>query len=275
MFTTLKAKIQKDIHFAELIKGSGIAFVFKILGIICGYVFTLLVTRTLGAEAWGIFTLSFTVLQITSVIGRLGMDTALLRFVAEYSSQGKWDLVREVYLKALKLVIPFSLTLSLTLFFLSPYIAKYVFHKDYLSNSFRFISVAIVPFVLLFINSESLRGLKKIKEYTFFQNVGISLFASITLIVLFFLCKKDYIPVLAYMISIFVIFTLSLLFWLKNLKFKIQLLQSPTFTPSTTSTTFTTSKTSKISKTSYKYLLSVSIPMLLSSSLSVFYYAMD
>ena len=259
MLTNLKNKLQNkfkgDPHFAELVRGSGTAFVLKILGIISGYIFTLIVTRIFSAETWGIFALCFTVLQITSVIGRLGLDTALLRFVAEYSTQGKWNLVREIYLKTLKLTVPFSLTLSLILFFISPFIAKYLFHKKYLESYFRIISVALVPFVLLFINSESLRGIKKIKEYTFFQNVGIMLFASITLIILFFLHKKDDLPILAYTSSVFIIFLASLFLWLKILKSKIQ---HPKFS------TFVSCKTSTIS---YKYLLSVSIPMLLSSSL--------
>ncbi len=93
MLTNLTAKFREklnsDTHFAELIKGSGIAFVLRIVGIIAGYVFTLFVTRTLGAKAWGIFALSLVVLQIASVIGRLGMDTALLRFTAEYTAKGE------------------------------------------------------------------------------------------------------------------------------------------------------------------------------------------
>jgi len=88
-FSRIKEKISSDIHLAELVKGSGTALTLRILGLVFGYIFTLIITRGYGAEAMGIFALSFTVLQISSVIGRLGMDTALLRFVAEYSAQGK------------------------------------------------------------------------------------------------------------------------------------------------------------------------------------------
>jgi O-antigen/teichoic acid export membrane protein len=117
MINKLKQKIQSDKHFAELLKGSYIAFVLKIVGIIAGYIFTLLITRGYGAEAMGIFTLSFILLQIFSVIGRLGMDTALLRFTAEYSFQGKLEIVKDIYKKVIKLVLPFSIILSITVFF--------------------------------------------------------------------------------------------------------------------------------------------------------------
>jgi O-antigen/teichoic acid export membrane protein len=45
----------------------------------------LLITHNLGADALGIFALSSTLLNIASVIARLGVDGSLLRFAAEYS----------------------------------------------------------------------------------------------------------------------------------------------------------------------------------------------
>lgn len=77
----------KDTHLKELLKGSSIAFIFRITGMLTGYMFTLLITRNFGAGVMGTFALSFTVLTVFSVLGRIGLDTALLRFVAEYLSQ--------------------------------------------------------------------------------------------------------------------------------------------------------------------------------------------
>ncbi len=140
-----------------------------------------MITRNFGADTMGIFALCTTVLSIASILGRLGTDTALLRFVAEYTAQDRGDLVKEVYGKALKIVIPFSIIFTLILFFSSPFISKYIFHKEYLSNYFQITSLAILPFVLIFINSQSLRAIKKIGEYSFFQNISQFLFASIFL----------------------------------------------------------------------------------------------
>ena len=124
----------KDRHLNELLKGSSVALVFKLFGISTSYIFILLVTRNFGAEVMGILALSFTILQISSVIGSLGFNTALLRFVAEYSSQNRPDLVKEVYVKATKIIVPFSLFLSVFMFFSTPYISKYIFHKEHLST---------------------------------------------------------------------------------------------------------------------------------------------
>jgi O-antigen/teichoic acid export membrane protein len=78
---SLKKLINKFKGNEILIKGSS-AFIFKIIGSLLGYVFLLLVTRTSGAEAWGIFALCMALLNITSILSRFGVDIALLRFVA-------------------------------------------------------------------------------------------------------------------------------------------------------------------------------------------------
>src|SRR4030042_4198274 len=81
----------KDIHLKELISGTTVALFLKIIGISFGYIFTLLITRNFGADTMGIFALCTTVLSMASILGRLGTDTALLRFLAEYSAQDRKD----------------------------------------------------------------------------------------------------------------------------------------------------------------------------------------
>ena len=194
----------------------------------------------------GIVTLSFTILQISSVIGSLGFDSALLRFVAEYSSQNRPDLVKEVYVKAIEIIVPFSLFLSVFLFFSSPYISKYIFYNEDLSIYFKIVSFAILPMVLVFINSECLRGLKKIKEYMFLQDVSIFLFSTIILVFMLFFFRDKYAPIIAYTTSLIFVSFLSLVVWLKNSKLNLI-----------------------ANKNSLKLMdiLDVSLPMLLSSSL--------
>ncbi len=248
----LQSKIAEDRHFAELIKGSGIAFVLRIVGIVAGYIFTLLVTRTLGAKAWGTFALCLVVLQIASVIGRLGMDTALLRFTAEYTAKGDINTLKEIYKKALTLVVPFSILVAISVYFLSPILANKVFHKPYLTNYFHIVSFIVVPFVLLWIHSESIRGLKKIKEYMLLQQSGIFLIAVVLFLIGTPFVKSNFLPILSYGVSIFALATGSIYLWRKYL-----------------TNLFINFKTSSLSTLSYQFLLSISIPMLLSSSLSL------
>ena len=240
-------KFEVDVHLKEIIKGSIIFFNLRILGMMAFYAFTLLVTRTLGASAWGIFALCLTVLQITSVVGRLGLDTALLRFIAQYNAQGKGATARSIYFKSVSLVIPFSLFLSVALYFLAPVLSAKVFGKEYLTPYIRLMTFTVVPFVLLCINSESLRAFKKIKEYTIFQSLLPFLIAlfSLEFFFAYLHIRTTEAVIYAYIIGIGVAFLLSSAFLRGE---------------------FVKANGTK-ENVSLKHILSVSFPMLMSSSL--------
>lgn len=97
-----------------------------------------------------------------------------------------------------------------------------------------------------FINQESLRGLRKIKEYTFFQNVSVYLFSALFLACFMFFTREKYVPVVSLLASVFFVAIFSLCKWIKCSKF----------------TTTITVNTIKINN-----ILAVSLPMLLSNSI--------
>ena len=200
----------------DIFSYSLITFLFKISGLFLGYVFTLFISRKFGTYSMGVFSLATAILNILSVIGRFGFDTALLKFVAEYSAKKRMDLVKVVYIRIIKIVVPFCILLSLLLFFFSPYITKYYFGKDYFSIILKIISFVILPMVLIFINSESLRGLKKIKEYAFIQNMAIYFIATIMLGLSFLVTRHENVPIIVYCISIVFVFVVSEIIWLKH-----------------------------------------------------------
>jgi len=247
MIDKIKTKLSEDIHLKELIQGSLTFFILRILGMIVGYAFTLIVTRNLGASAWGIFALSFTVLQITSVIGKLGLDTALLRFIAQYNAQRKVKTAKYIYLKSIIVIVPLSLFLSVFLYYFSPLLAEKVFEKPHLAFYFKLMSFALLPFVLLSINSESLRAFKKIKEYTTLQNLLPFLCAFIFFSIFFYILhiKNIKVIIIAYILGIGISFFIS--FLLLNKEFS--------------------NENGEFEQVSLRQILSISLPMFLSSSL--------
>jgi len=247
MINKIKTKLSEDVHLKELIQGSLTFLILRIFGMMVGYTFTLIVTRNLGASAWGIFALSFTVFQITSVIGKLGLDTALLRFIAQYNAQRKVKTAKYIYLKSIIVIIPLSFLLSVFLYYLSPLLAEKVFGKPHLASYFKLMSFALIPFVLLSINSESLRAFKKIKEYITLQNLLPFLCAFIFFSIFFYILhiKNIKVIIIAYILGIGVSFFIS--FLLLNKEFS--------------------NKNGELEKISLRQILSVSLPMFLSSSL--------
>ena len=80
----LNCKLQNksDIEFKNLIINSGFVFLFRLLGLIFGFILTFLITKFYGTEILGIYTLSFTMLTVVAVLSRLGLDEALVKIVS-------------------------------------------------------------------------------------------------------------------------------------------------------------------------------------------------
>ena len=181
---SLKKLINKFKENEILSKGSS-AFVFKIIGSFLGYLFLLLVTRTSGAEAWGIFALCMALLNITSILSRFGVDTALLRFVAQF--KGKMEEVKGIYFQGISLVLFLSFLFSGLLFFFSHIVAELIFHKPHLTPYFKVIAFVLIPFTIIHVNVQTYRGLKRIKEFAFFQHTAKFLFSVIIFVLLWFI----------------------------------------------------------------------------------------
>ena len=214
---SLKTLINKFKENEILSKGSS-AFIFKIIGSLLGYVFLLLVTREAGAEAWGVFALCMALLNITSILSRFGVDTTLLRFVAQL--KGKMEEVKGIYSQGISFVLFLSIFFSVLLFFFSDIVAELVFHKPHLTPYFRIIAFALIPFTIIHVNAQTFRGLKRIKEFAFFQHTSQFLFAIIFFILLnnFYNFDQFSVPVYAFSFSVILVMILSLLYIFKNLR---------------------------------------------------------
>ena len=242
MLMKLKEKLSKDTNFLELFTGSYTAIIFKAISIMLGYILTLIIARWYGAETLGLFALSITILDIFIVIGVLGFDNSLVKFVADYNNNKPY-LVKEVYQKSLYIVIPFGLLLSMFLYFNAEFFAISVFGNESLIVFFKFISFSILPSILLLVNATIFRGLKHIAIYSFFQNLGLYLVAILVIVATRGDCDKN-IVIISYILAIFFL----AIFSFKYIKKYV-----------VSSTINNTLK--------YKEMLKTSIPMLFTSSM--------
>jgi O-antigen/teichoic acid export membrane protein len=195
----------KDASFLEIVKGSAATFAVRILGLVAGYAFTFIISRYYGSEVMGAHTLSVTVLMMFSVLGRLGMDSLLVKHFAQDHAINRWDRILEVYKKTLLVVLPVGLVLSVLLYFTSGQIATYVFKKPALQPYFQIISFAVLPMAMRFINSECYRGFRMNKEYAYSQNVSYFLYAAVILGVMTLFSHNPWYPNIAFAVSLMVL----------------------------------------------------------------------
>jgi O-antigen/teichoic acid export membrane protein len=217
----IKNQVDTRLHdrsLRELLKGTSSTFSIRIVGFIVGYAFIIIISRFYGPRVVGIFTLCNTVLIIASVAGRLGFDSSIVKFFAQNIVFNKWDVVLEVYKKILRFVIPWGLFLSVVLFFSSSLLAEKVFHKPSLTPFLKVFAFGVLPMTLRFINSESYRGFKMMKQYAYSQNVSYFLYASVLLGVISVFYKNDFLPNICFVGSLVILSISSSLLILKKIK---------------------------------------------------------
>lgn len=169
--------------FVKLLTGSGLVFFFKVLGALAGYILAYVITTSYGAETFGVFELCLTFLTIFSVLGRLGLDGALVRFIPEYKEKGEFNSMQKAYKFAMSVALPVSLILGTALFFSAEHLAS-IFESQHLEEGFKITAFIIPLSTWVGLNAEAFRGMKRMVEYSIFQRGTIVLIASLLILAL-------------------------------------------------------------------------------------------
>jgi len=238
--------------FSELLKGSITTFGLKVSGYILSYVFYFFIAKIYGAKALGIFAIAVTISLIFGIIGKLGTETSMIRFIAENADSPKS--MYRVHRKAIKMVLLVSALCGFIIFMTSPLLSLLISHESTAQLSIKIIAFTIPFMAITAVNTASLRGLKKIRESFIFESVVPPMLNTITLLLLTYLFIKSYLtPIYAYLIGFIIIAILSSYVWSKNISGFIFFKE--------------TKKVLKIDDISIRSILKISVPMMVTSTM--------
>tara|TARA_B110000196_G_scaffold87258_2_gene75686 strand:+ start:9226 stop:10488 length:1263 start_codon:yes stop_codon:yes gene_type:complete len=157
-----------------------VAGIAKGCAAVIGFVVTIFITRTLGAEQSGLFLLGFTLVFALSGFFRLGLDHVILRIMG---SEGISRL-SQIYLNKGLLwisiaVVPFAIALAS----FSNSIAAIVFNKPEFGSVLKWFALALPSISLFTIIGMAFQGLHKTITSVLFQNLGLSLLFLICVVI--------------------------------------------------------------------------------------------
>lgn len=98
---------------AILARGASGAFVVNVAGTGVNFGVQILLARLLGAQSYGDYVYALTWINILVLLGKLGLDTAALRFVSAYSGRGEWGLLRGFLRRSTQIVLGASAAIAL------------------------------------------------------------------------------------------------------------------------------------------------------------------
>ena len=234
----------------EIIHEASVTFILRVVGLITSYVFNIIFARIYGADVIGIFGLVLSVHGIFSLLANAGSQTSVVRFIAQYGNNKDYGEVSNIYAKYLKALIPLSLLFTLLFYLYSPFFAETIFRNELLIIPFRIIAFTVPLSVFFTINIAALRGLKEIGKAFVFQALT-PVFNLIGMIfITYTIVRHDLVPITAQAISTFLVALISYILWKRVMARK------------------TNKSTIKVEyKTSYKNILNVSLPMMITAGM--------
>lgn len=148
----------------DLLKGVVLAFGLRAVGAGLAFVLNIAVGRLLGPSGAGIYFLGLSVVSISAVIARLGLENTVLRFVASHADAEEWGQVRGVMQHALGWAGAVSGLFSIAIVFGAPWLARWGFDNIELAPVLRAFGFSVLSFNVMFLAGEALKGLSRVRD---------------------------------------------------------------------------------------------------------------
>lgn len=130
-----------------------------------------IITRTLGADDYGLFVLATNILYFISVLSQLGFGGTIIRFVSYYTGKGTSGKVKGTILYGTKVLLFASLFVAVISIALSPIISQNIFDRPELNSYLKILLLSLPFLVVTVVFNSSLNGLKLIKYQVLSSNV--------------------------------------------------------------------------------------------------------
>jgi O-antigen/teichoic acid export membrane protein len=160
-----------DKHLKSMVRGALFAFFGLVFSKGMNYLYKLQVAR-LGAETYGLLSIGLAIFGIASTLALLGMNFGVLRYVAYYREKKEGRKEKGTITAALKIVIPLSLAVALTMYLLSGIISRNLFHNEGLQPVIRIFSFMVPFFTATSVFLAVSRAYERMEYEVFIQNIG-------------------------------------------------------------------------------------------------------
>ena len=147
-----------------------------------GMLFNSYITKTIGAEGIGIYTLIMTVYAFAVTFATSGINLTVTRLVASAIGEGRESSVRRILRHAVLYSMLFSTVASVALFLLAPYFGKHVLADLRTVLPLRVLALSLIPLALSSVFSGYFVGVKRVSRNAVVQVIGQGFRIEITLL---------------------------------------------------------------------------------------------
>ena len=198
----------------KVAKESSITFTGLLYGNLNRYLYTALLARWVGPEFLGIYSIANSIMLISEVFAKMGLETGIMRFVSRLNPKVDKEKINLLISSAFKMTAIFSLAIMIVLIISSGTIIDNYFSGQPILKSVLIIFAIAIPFnSLTIISAFATQGFKRLKYKTIvtqFLNPTVLL---LTMTLCYWFISKKYtimIPILATGIIGFIVMVMVL-----------------------------------------------------------------
>jgi O-antigen/teichoic acid export membrane protein len=242
----------KDQHIFDLIKGGGINFIFYGSNLLIVYLLAIVIAKYYGADTYGRYSTIKSLVMILIIITTLGLNTLAIKLGSDNSHYSKGKFKSNFVKKSYVILLFSSGIISCFLFLFKKEIAIHVFDDIKLEQYLTFFPLILVCAVFLNFNSNLFKGQKRVLLFSFISSFLNNFIFIVALLIIFnWFSENEIYLILSFLGSIIIALVISV--------FKV----------------FPIKKENIIDNISIKKLISLSYPMMLSSSMIYIVFSVD
>jgi O-antigen/teichoic acid export membrane protein len=161
MNNDLDIQLIEENNLAKGAKGGAVAFLIKTASTGLAFLNQIILARILGAGGIGEVLLAVSIVKVFGLIGKFGMEEAMMRVVPSYIEKGDESRLRGAISFALRFCLIMSAILAVAVWIFSNYLSIKMFHSEGLSRLLPFAAVAIPVSVMYEVIGGILKGFKE------------------------------------------------------------------------------------------------------------------
>lgn len=213
-----------DSNTVEVFRKSFQSIIVKVIGIGISLIVSVFIGRVLGAEGLGVINLSNRIVQLTVAFGLFGIQQVIIKEVSIAHKNGDFKTIGNVMFSSYIFNGLLSLSITLVMALLSPYIAADIFNEPKLRWPLLIAVLVITPQVFSRIYASGLIGYRKIWQSSLVDQTLSMTFTGLLLFILFFTDFKITINIvaIAYAIGRLVVTGVMAVYWIRLYRYKIK-----------------------------------------------------
>jgi O-antigen/teichoic acid export membrane protein len=199
--------LQSNSNKKEILSKAIKVFFIRVIGYSCGFVFFWIIANKYGPKIQGVFSIAFLFLAIGAMISKLGVETALIKWIANRTSI---ESEKFVFNKSIRVVLLSSILTGLVIYGLAPLISG-MYNKPDIETSIKYAALAIPFLAILDVSSNYFKGKKQTTIFGLYFHFGKFLFPLVAILIFYFFEKMQFeVPIVSYLIGlIFVVLIIT------------------------------------------------------------------